>query len=200
MASTRRSGAPSSRLRVDAPALLRDRGRSDGQARSRHRDPSLRQAPKPLRPDSTSTTRRHDTRRPRIDQRSRPTGPIAPVTARNFVSRSAPTRSAIKWCARSSAHWSMSVSAKNAPDQTTMILQARSRDAAGQVAPPCGLTLWDVCYSVRPRQGPLRSPPSRDFARLSHRASPSHGCREGRCSQSGAPGVPSGIAHVALSS
>jgi len=36
---------------------------------------------------------------------------------------------------------------KIAPDQMTMILQARSRDAAGQVAPPCGLTLWDVGYS-----------------------------------------------------
>ena len=35
---------------------------------------------------------------------------------------------------------------KLAPDAVPRILAARSRQAAGQVAPPHGLTLWEVGY------------------------------------------------------
>ncbi len=55
-------------------------------------------------------------------------------------------RSAGRWCARSSARWSTSASASSRPGDVLRILRARDRAAAGRVAPPEGLCLWEVGY------------------------------------------------------
>ena len=64
------------------------------------------------------------------------------------ASRSGPPRSATRWCARSSARSSTSASARRSPGDVRGILVARDREAAGQVAPPYGLVLWEVGYAA----------------------------------------------------
>ena len=72
-------------------------------------------------------------------------GGRTPATA-SSTSGSRPTPSATRWSARSSARWSRSAGARSAAGDVLGILAARDRHAAGDLAPPHGLCLWDVGY------------------------------------------------------
>ena len=62
------------------------------------------------------------------------------------ATRSGPPRSAGRWCVRSRACSSTSAAATAGPVTSCGSCSRRDRGAAGQVAPPHGLCLWDVGY------------------------------------------------------
>ena len=64
------------------------------------------------------------------------------------ASRSRRRRSASRWSDPSSAPWSRSGTGRRRAGDMAAVVRAGRRSAAGQLAPPHGLCLWEVSYSL----------------------------------------------------
>ena len=81
-----------------------------------------------------------------------------PRRRRCCASRSGPTPSATRWCARSSGCWSTSGTGRRHAGDVLAILRARDRSLVGQLAPPHGLCLWEVGYESASPLSAARAP------------------------------------------